>query len=573
MTSYARHASTKTTPQSQPIPGTAQVQNSAGGYVFEASIWDRLDRLLILGAVGNTFYATEQKSVLDGLDAIKQCLKADGARTVFRITEVSDKGLAPKNDPAIFALAVALKLGDEATRRLAAEAVPSVCRIGTHIFQLAETVKQLGGWGRATTRAFSSWYNEQEPDRLALNLLKYKQREGWSHKDLLLKAHVGKQAPSEAHRALYSYVVRSGDLSARTVKRKLNVKGQAVEQETAYEARSVDALPRLVSAAEEVAAVSSEAEVCRLIIEHRLPRELIPTWWLKSPAVWDALLHFMPPHAMLRNLGKMSSLEMLNVGSDATRRVVAALGNADRIRAARLHPLTILMAQKQYALGRGDKGKLSWRPTPAIVNALEEAFYLGFAAVTPTNKRWCLALDVSGSMATGAVGGYANFSPREAAAAMALTIANVEPHYHTIAFTAQGYGGASSMHPGYPACVSDLSLYKRMTIAQAINAAEKLKMGGTDCALPMLWATKNNLAFDVFVVMTDNETWANPAIHPSQALRRYREAMGIDAKLIVMGLVSNAFSIADPNDHGSLDICGFSADVPQVMSSFVTGIR
>lgn len=152
MTSYARRASTKTTPQSQPIPGTAQVQNSAGGYVFEASIWDRLDRLLILGAVGNTFYATERKSALDGLDAIKQCLKADGVRAVSRIVEVSDKGLAPKNDAAIFALAVALKLGDEATRRLAAEAVPSVCRIGTHIFQLAETVKQLGGWGRATTR-------------------------------------------------------------------------------------------------------------------------------------------------------------------------------------------------------------------------------------------------------------------------------------------------------------------------------------------------------------------------------------------------------------------------------------
>jgi 60 kDa SS-A/Ro ribonucleoprotein len=421
-----------------------------------------------------------------------------------------------------------------------------------------------------TARAFSSWYNEQTPDRLALNLLKYKQREGWSHKDLLLKAHVGKHAPSEAHRALYSYVVRDGDLSARTVRRTRTIHGQKVEQEKSYEALSAEALPRLVAVAEEVAASSSEDEVCRLIVEHRVPREMLPTRWLNSPAIWEALLHSMPPHAMLRNLGKMSSLGMLDAGSDATRRVVNALGNAERIRAARLHPLTILMAQKQYALGHGDKGKLVWRPTPAVVNALEEAFYLGFAAVTPTGKRWCLALDVSGSMTTGAVGGFTNFSPREAAAAMALTIANVEPHYHTIAFTAKGFGGHRSMHFGYPACVSDFPIQKRMTIQAAADAANLMKMGGTDCALPMVWATQNKLKFDVFVVMTDNETWQGP-IHACQALRDYRQAMGIDAKMIVMGLVANAFSIADPNDRGSLDVCGFSADVPLVMNSFVGG--
>jgi 60 kDa SS-A/Ro ribonucleoprotein len=126
------------------------------------------------------------------------------------------------------------------------------------------------------------------------------------------------------------------------------------------------------------------------------------------------------------------------------------------------------------------------------------------------------------------------------------------------------------MHAGYPACVSDFPLYKRMTIAQATNAANQMRMGGTDCALPMLWATKNKLSFDAFVVMTDSETWQG-SIHASQALRSYREAMGIDAKLIVMGLVSNAFSIADPNDLGSLDVVGFSADVPLVMNSFVGG--
>src|SRR5439155_7428096 len=117
---------------------------------------------------------------------------------------VSDSGRAPKNEPAIMALAMCLKLGDAATRAAAREAVPKVCRIGTHIFALAEIVNVLGGWGRGTRRAFSDWYNGQTPERLALNLLKYPKRNGWSHDDVLRLAHP--QPGSDAHAALFRYL-------------------------------------------------------------------------------------------------------------------------------------------------------------------------------------------------------------------------------------------------------------------------------------------------------------------------------------------------------------------------------
>ena len=45
------------------------------------------------------------------------------------------------------------------------------------------------------------------------------------------------------------------------------------------------------------------------------------------------------------------------------------------------------------------------------------------------------------------------------------------------------------------------------------------------------WALKNQTPVDVFIVYTDCETWAG-AIHPSAALKKYRKAMGINAKLI-----------------------------------------
>ena len=36
-------------------------------------------------------------------------------------------------------------------------------------------------------------------------------------------------------------------------------------------------------------------------------------------------------------------------------------------------------------------------------------------------------------------------------------------------------------------------------------------------------------------------------------------------------MVSNGFSIADPNDPGSLDIVGFDTAMPQLISDFARG--
>lgn len=47
-------------------------------------------------------------------------------------------------------------------------------------------------------------------------------------------------------------------------------------------------------------------------------------------------------------------------------------------------------------------------------------------------------------------------------------------------------------------------------------------MGTTDCSLPMIWAQKTQTAADVFIVFTDNETFAGNT-HPATALREYRE--------------------------------------------------
>ena len=135
---YAGQFNRRITPQSQPIPGSTQVPNSAGGYTWQVDNWTRLDRFLILGAEGGTYYIGELDLVKQNHDALVRCIQTDGVRAVNRIVEISDSGRTPKNDPAIFALALVAAHGNAETKALAFQNLSQVCRIGTHLFHFAE---------------------------------------------------------------------------------------------------------------------------------------------------------------------------------------------------------------------------------------------------------------------------------------------------------------------------------------------------------------------------------------------------------------------------------------------------
>ena len=158
-----------------------------------------------------------------------------------------------------------------------------------------------------------------------------------------------------------------------------------------------------------------------------------------------------------------------------------------------------------------------------------------------------------------------DLTPRVASAAMALVTAATERDHAFVAFTAAaaGYGGKW----GGASAITTLSISPRQRLDDVVADVDKLPMGGTDCALPMLWAQENRIDVDTFVVYTDNETWAG-SVHPAQALRAYRDARGIPAKLVVVGMTSTGFSIADPDDAGMLDVVGFDTSTPPVIADF-----
>jgi 60 kDa SS-A/Ro ribonucleoprotein len=351
MTNYRTHFSTRgATPQSRPIPGSAQVPNSAGGYAWAVDDWTRLDRFLILGSEGPTYYASEQTLTRENAEAVRRCVREDGRRAVTRIVEVSEGGRAPKNDPALFALALAAGLGDAATRQAAFDALPRVARTGTHLFHFAHYVEGFRGWGRGLRRAVAAWY-AQPAERLVYQAIKYGQRDGWSHRDLLRLAHP--TPPTGQHQELYYWLVRGWP-------------GVGEEPHP-------DPVLRRIWAMERAKRAATAGEVARLVREERLPREAVPTRWLASAEVWEALLEEMPATALIRNLATMTRVGLLTPGSDAAGEVVARLGDTERLCRARVHPIALLSALKTYAQGHGERGKGSWTPVGAVVDALDAA--------------------------------------------------------------------------------------------------------------------------------------------------------------------------------------------------------
>jgi 60 kDa SS-A/Ro ribonucleoprotein len=528
MMKFTQHYSTQTTPQSQAIPGTTQVPNSAGGFAWKVDDWMRLDRFLVLGSEGGTYYITERKLTVENAEAVGRCIDADGVRVVNRIVELSTAGRAPKNDPAIFALAMCAKLGNDATRAAAYQALPKVCRIGTHLMHFAEYAQGFGGWGRGMRKAVASWFNTKPANELAYQLVKYQSRDGWSNRDLLRLSHP--RAASPSHDRLFSWVTKG----------------------TLPDGALEDTSLALLVAMEQAKSATDYKQIVALIRDAKLPREALPTQWLTYPEIWEALLVEMPMTAMIRNLATMTKVGVLSSMSAATKTVVARLGDMNRLQKARVHPIGVLAAMLTYKSGHGARGSATWTPVGKIVDALDAAFYATFKTVEPSGKRMLLALDVSGSMTCGQVAGVPGLTPRVASGAMALVTAATEKDYAFAAFT-------TGLQP--------LDISPRQRLDDVCRKLDGMPFGGTDCSLPMVWAKETKTDIDTFVVYTDSETWAG-SVHPSQALRAYRQARGIPAKLVVVGMTSNGFTIADPNDAGMLDVVGFDTATPPVISDF-----
>jgi 60 kDa SS-A/Ro ribonucleoprotein len=533
---YANHFNRQSTPQTEQAD-PRQVANNAGGFTFQVDCWKQLERFIALGTEGGTYYVGERALTRENAKVVDECLALDPARTIQTIVNISKAGRAPKNDQAVFALAMAVSHANPLARSLGVAALGDVCRIGTHLFQFVAAVDKMRGWGRGLRRAVAGWYASRDAEALMYQAAKYRQRAGWGHRDALRLSHWEPSTPELQAVARWIVGAPAGE---RSVKRGERIK-------VGYQAGP---LPEYLQAFDELQATDSLARVIELIVAHRFTHEMVPSQWHKTLAVWEALLPHMPATALLRNLGRLTALGMFPGLGGHTNAVAQRLADPAILKKARIHPIAVLIALRTYQRGRGEKGSLSWDPTRAVVDALDAAFYASFDAVEPTGKNILIGLDVSGSMSSPING--CSLSAREATAAMAMAIARTEQNWLCFGFSNQ---------------FIPLAISPRQRLDDVIKAISNLPFQTTDCSLPMVYAQKNKLEVDVFHVWTDNETYAGAA-HPHEALRSYRRQSGRNAKLAVMATTATKFTIADPTDAGMLDVSGFDASVPQVLADF-----
>jgi 60 kDa SS-A/Ro ribonucleoprotein len=570
-----------------------QIKNSAGGYVWAVDDATRIRRFLILGTSGGSYYAQEEAMQLEtAKDLIAIIDKGHGALLLKELVDISVAGRAAKQNPTLYALALCARYKVQDTKikttntddqyairmrkyyellhKAAFEAVRQVCRIPTHLFGFVTYCEEISkatgvktdstGWGRAMRSSIKAWYLEKDPLTLAMHITKYPQRNGWSHRDLLRLAHPKVNSDDQfEYEQLFRYIVK-GEFS---LKRRRDQDENMDTNEPAKKTLKTEDEPEskalnFIQAVCDLKKTKEDEEdkAARLIENEGLVREHVPTQLLNSVTVWTALLQKMPMTAMMRNLGKMTSIDLLSKDHpEAVDLVTSKLTNEEMLKKAKIHPLNVLLTSATYGQGHGNKSTRSWVPVKDIVTALDDAFYLSFKNVEPTGKRFCFALDVSGSMSSSMSGSA--LTCREAAAALTLVALRTEPESETVAFCDE---------------LTPLPFDKTWSLKQIVNHVSEMDFGATDCALPMIWALQNKKLFDVFVVFTDNETWFGE-VHPAEAIKNYRKKMQVpEAKLIVVGLVANKFTIADPLDPGMLDVAGFDSAVPELIRNFVLGM-
>ena len=595
--SYASAVASSVSGQKAPIKGRSaeMKKNNAGGFTFQVSPKDYLLRMMILGTTKNTYYVDAKELTDDAVQfVLEQIGSGNGQEVLDVVTDVYSKSRAPKFDFVLAVLAI-LSCSEDLGVKQGALAQVSQLRTAMHLYQWKQAQKTYAkskGFGRAVRRTLSTWALQMSAKSLLFQTTKYQNRsfgkEAWCIGDLIKCAHVntangdekhGGEALSGDQELVLRYIVKGYESAMQLVdtvdQHRLNL-----GQDLLADSPVVKYLVAVETAKHMAESDSSVVSLVQLIHLHHLPREVLPTWSLNRAEIWMALLLnkdlskvVMPFTALVRNLGKMSSLGLF--ADPVVEQLVGDhLRNGEIVKSSRIHPVQLLVAQLTYSRGQGVKGKLSWVVSQPIASALQEAFYLSFDFVEPTGKRILHCIDGSGSM-TSSIPNCELISSADAVAVMAMVHARIEKDAKQDFVLFSSNGRSRYDHSGTG--LRQVQIKSTDSFELTRRTVQLSDFGSTDCALPIMTAIATyqksggqDGLYDAFVVYTDNETY-DGQVHASEAIKQYRELTGIPAKMVVVGTLASPFTIADPADGGMMDVCGFDTQMPQFVLNFIRG--
>ena len=514
--------------QQQPIPGRNMIKNNAGGYSFQISDQERLERFLLLGTEGGTYYVSEDKLTAENASFVIDYIKRD-AMSVFRTVKMfSAEGRAPKYNSILFTYALLLTFGDDTTRSVAYQWLPEICYTPTQLFQLLTYLKPLRGWSRGLRKAVASWYLERDNEKLAYQMIKYRQRSGYTHRDVLRLCHVKCKDPVKNN--ILKYAV--GKLPGNS----LDLPGQI---------RCFEGLSQLDAECWKGQGLVYTLESIKF---NRLTWEMIPTEQLNNSEVLISLLSEMPPTALMRNLNRYAYNGLTDGNNVCVGQICAKLRDLDKLKLNKVHPVNVINSMMTYKQGHGDKGGKTWVPNQHILDALHDTYDLAMQTVTPTNKRLLLGIDVSYSMSSSA--SSMKMSCSQLSMVLAHTLLRTEPTIDIMAFDTEP---------------RSFPFGKRSSLDEIL--AFNPPGGGTDCGVPLGYALQNGIPYDAIIIITDNESWAGN-IHAVKALEILRRKLP-KLKVIEIALASTPCSSFPQDDPNVLRIVGFDASVITLLQEFI----
>lgn len=512
MKNYA--ASLKQTQQTPILGRSDMIKNSAGGYGFKISQKQQLERFLLCGTESGTYYASSSKLTEDNAKSIVSLIKSNGNLVVSTLVNLKDR--VPKKDTIVFVLALVCTYGNQEVKNLAYKEISKICNTSTHLFMFVSQVNALRGWSRGLRRAVARWYEDKNYKSLAYQVTKYRNRAGFTHKDVIRLAHPKIPNPDLNDVVAYAVGKSAGNSS-------LLIQGFELAQST----KEIDTLVHVIR-------------------NSQLTWEMIPTDKLNEPEVLKALLPDMPIQALIRNLNRFDKAGLITGNTKTTQEIISKL--KEGLPNSGIHPINLVNQMLTYSKGRGDKGSSTWNVNQKIVDALHEGYYTLLEAYDPTGKNILIGLDVSGSM-NFPVGGT-QLRASNLGALLSATLLRIEPNTEVVAFDTK---------------LKSVNFGARTDLTAILNA--NFNGGGTDCSLPMVHALKTKNVYDAIIILTDSETWAGEK-HALTLIESYRK-ISPNVKIIEVAMVANPNSVL-PEDPNFLRVVGFDSSVMEVINQFIS---
>ncbi|XP_062583357.1 RNA-binding protein RO60-like [Saccostrea cucullata] len=539
----------------------------------ESLLW----RFLFLGVEENVYRPRLQEipesNIIDRL-----IQRGRGKAIIDWIKENKEK--CCKFYPFAYSLAICAKCNMPQLRQEALDALKFVCSTPTELFMFLSYCAQIDSsqnglywrystqqqykrrqgisklvrirsWPRQFRRGIALWYTanpryQQDILNLAKHVTKYQHRHGFSHKRVIKSCHP--KSRNENMKYIFCYVLKGlshANQNFADAIRNGRINGQVT---------------KFFKDLEELKKPDVNVElVFEMINKWDLSWEHIPTKFLKNPRVWKTLLmRDMPLMALIRNLGKAGSMELLQPGSDEERRVCERLTNIELVNSSRLHPIDIISALTGYRRGEGSGGK-EWPINEKIIQALYRAYMNKLSCRPSTEKRLLIAINIKMNFDNYVVGKQW-LSCKEAAVAMAMMLAENERSAEIVTF---GHFVRRFDVPRHNDSMGDIeiALERIASIREEGNAPLSF-------TAPFVYAEGREEPFDVIILITDKVNL--PKVQEIQSGFSNYKLCHSTAKCITVHF-KHSKPTSFSHDSSMLDVIGVDAYALEVIQDFILG--